>query len=65
MDARWSLRDVTNASGAALPTSEGAATLVLQRAGDDWPIEAYRYHVKPGAPPAPVWQKRPGLPDNR
>jgi len=65
VDARWSLRDVTNASGATLPTSEGAATLVLQRAGDDWPIEAYRYHVKPGAPPAPVWQKRPGLPDNR
>lgn len=65
VDARWTLRDVTDASGNTLPTSDGAATLVLQRNGDDWPIEAYRYHVKPGTPPAPIWQKRPGMPDKR
>lgn len=65
VDARWTLRDVNDAAGATLPTSEGAATLVLQRAGENWLIEAYRYHVKPGAPPAPIWQKRPGPPDKR
>lgn len=65
VDARWTLRDVTDSSGNTLPTSDGAATLVLQRNGDDWPIEAYRYHVKPGTPPAPIWQKRPGPPDKR
>jgi creatinine amidohydrolase len=65
VDARWTLRDVTDLSGAVLPASDGAATLVLQRAGDNWPIEAYRYHLKPGSPPGPIWQKRPGLPDKR
>jgi creatinine amidohydrolase len=65
VDGRWTLRDVTDASGATLPTSEGTATLVLQRAGENWPIEAYRYYVKPGTPPAQIWQKRPGPPDKR
>ena len=65
VDARWTLRDVTDAAGTALPPSEGTATLILQRAGENWPIEAYRYYVKPGTPPSQIWQKRPGPPDKQ
>lgn len=64
VDARWDLRDVTDAAGKPLPRTDGFATLVLQR-GDagGWRIEAYRYHAQPGAPPGPTLLKRPGYPD--
>ena len=63
VDGRWDLRDVTDAAGKGLPRTDGAATLVLQRANDAWLIEAYRYHVRPGGPPAPTLLKKPGWPD--
>lgn len=63
VDAKWDLREVTDAAGKAVPKTEGFATLVLGRGTDGWLIEAYRYHVKPGAPPVPTLLKKPGYPD--
>jgi hypothetical protein len=53
-------QEIGGLKSAAVPDAR-----TIQRNGDDWPIEAYRYHVRPGTPPAPIWQKRPGLPDKR
>lgn len=64
VDGQWDLQDVTDAAGTKLPRTEGAFTLVLQRANPDWLIAAYRYHSRPGAPP-PLFLKRPGYPDKR
>lgn len=65
VDSKWDLRDVTDAGGGALPRTEGFATLVLQRIGDGWAIQAYRYNTKPGTPPGPTLQKKPGYPDKQ
>lgn len=62
VDARWELRDVVDAAGKPLPRTDGMATLVLQ-GGGAWPIEAYRYNTKPGAPAGPTLLKKPGYPD--
>ena len=65
VDAKWDLRDVASAGGELLPRTDGLATLVLQGGSGVWLIEAYRYHVTPGAPPVPTWLKKPGYPDKR
>lgn len=61
-DGRWEMRGVTDTGGAALPTFEGLLTLVMNRAGGGWSIEAYRYTQKPAAAALPTWLKRPGYP---
>ena len=66
VDAKWDLREVVDGAGNTLPATEGFAALVLQGGGGEpWRIEAYRYFAKPGAPPAPVWLKKPGYPDKQ
>jgi creatinine amidohydrolase len=64
VDGRWELRDVVDEAGKTLPRAEGLATLVLQHRGT-WGIEAYRYSIKPGAPPGPTLLKKPGYPDKK
>jgi creatinine amidohydrolase len=61
-DAKWELRNVSDAAGKVLPRFEGQATLVVKRSGGEWLIEAYRYTIKPTAVPPPTWLKRPGWP---
>ena len=64
-DAKWELRNVTNAKGQEIPPSEGLCTLVLKRGpAGGWNIEAWRYSVKPVANAAqPTLLKRPGYPE--
>lgn len=63
-DAKWELRNVTDAKGQIIPPSEGLCTLVLRRRpAAGWSIEAWRYSNKPeAAMPAPALLKRPGYP---
>ena len=63
VDAKWELRDVLDAAGKPLPRAEGFATMVLMGGSGNWPIEAYRYNTKPGAPAGPTLLKKPGYPD--
>lgn len=65
VDAKWALRDVEDAAGNRLPPADGMSTLVMRKAGDNWLIEAYRYHVKPGTTQPPRLLPRPGYPDKR
>ena len=65
VDLKWELRGVLDSAGNTLPNAEGLSTLVVQKTGDAWLIEAYRYNVKPGAPPPPRFLTRPGYPDKR
>lgn len=65
VDLKWELRGVLDSAGNTLPNAEGLSTMVVQRAGDRWLIEAYRYNVKPGAPAPPRFLTRPGYPDKR
>jgi creatinine amidohydrolase len=65
VDLKWELRDVLDSAGNTLPNAEGLSTMVVQRAGTNWLIEAYRYNVKPGAPAPPRFLTRPGYPDKR
>ena len=65
VDARWELSGVLDVSGNTLPPAEGLSTLVVQRTGDAWLIEAYRFNVKPGSPAPPRLLPRPGYPDRR
>ena len=46
-DGKWELRGVSDTAGKLLPTFEGLVTLVVQRSGGAWQIEAYRYTQKP------------------
>ena len=59
VDAKWELRGVLDGAGNAVPPADGLSTLVLAR-GASWLIEAYRYSVKPGAPPVPRLLSKPG-----
>ena len=62
-DAKWDLRNVTDAKGQRVPPVEGLATLVLRRAAGRWEIEAYRYTMKDDAGASqPTVLTRPGLP---
>jgi creatinine amidohydrolase len=61
-DGKWELRDVSDSSGTMLPAFEGLLTLVMNRAGGGWSIQAYRYTQKPAAAPLPTLLKRPGYP---
>jgi creatinine amidohydrolase len=61
-DGKWELRGVSDSSGAVLPVFEGLLTLVMNRAGGGWLIEAYRYTQKAAAAPLPTLLKRPGYP---
>lgn len=63
VDSRWELSGVLDLSGNTVPNADGLSTLVVQRSGDQWLIEAYRYNVKPGAPAPPRLLARPGYPD--
>lgn len=65
VDSKWELRGVLDAAAKPLPNAEGLSTLVVQRTGDGWLIEAYRYNVKPGSPPPARLLSRPGYPDKR
>ena len=65
VDLKWELRGVLDSAGNTLPNAEGLSTMVVQKTGDAWLIEAYRYNVKPGAPPPPRFLTRPGYPDKR
>lgn len=60
-DGKWDLRDVTDASGRAVPATEGLCTLVLKRSGGGWAIEAYRYTLTPRAGERPSFLKQPGF----
>ena len=63
-DAKWELRNVTDARGQIVPPSEGLCTLVLRRRpGAGWSIEAWRYSNKPAENVTqPTLLKRPGYP---
>jgi uncharacterized protein (TIGR02246 family) len=65
VDLKWELRGVLDSAGNTLPNAEGLSTIVAQKFGDDWLIEAYRYNVRPGTPPPPRFLTRPGYPDKR
>jgi creatinine amidohydrolase len=65
VDLKWELRGVLDSAGNTLPNAEGLSTMVVQRTGERWLIEAYRYNVKPGAPAPPRFLTRPGYPDKR
>lgn len=65
IDGKWELRDVLDPAGNALPPADGTSTLVVQRMGQQWLIEAYRFHAKQGSPPPPRFLSRPGYPDKR
>jgi creatinine amidohydrolase len=65
VDLKWELRNVLDSTGNTLPNAEGLSTMVVQRTGESWLIEAYRYNVKPGAPAPPRFVTRPGYPDKR
>ncbi|HJR59738.1 MAG TPA: creatininase family protein [Vicinamibacterales bacterium] len=65
VDSKWELRGVLDAAGNSLPSADGLSTLVVEKSGDQWAIEAYRYNVKPGSPPPPKLLPKPGYPDKR
>jgi creatinine amidohydrolase len=62
VDSKWELRGVRDAAGNTLPNVEGLATIVVQRGGDTWEIEAYRYHERPTSPAPPRVLPKPGDP---
>jgi creatinine amidohydrolase len=62
-DAKWDLRGLTDAKGQAIPPMDGLCTLVLERTGGAWRIEAYRYSINPQNAGRPTLFQRPGLPD--
>jgi hypothetical protein len=65
-DARWELRDVTDAAGSPLPPIEGLCTLVLRKAQGVWAIDAYRYSMRTSQTiTKPTLLPRPGFPDRR
>jgi creatinine amidohydrolase len=59
-DAKWELRNVTDAAGTTIPPSEGLCTLVLKRATGRWAIEAWRYSMTPQNA-QPTLLQRPGF----
>lgn len=63
VDSKWELRGVLDSAGNTLPNAEGLSTLVVEREGGRWQIEAYRYNVKPGSPAPPRLLSKPGYPD--
>ena len=65
VDSNWELRGVLDTAGRPLPNAEGLSTLVAERSGNGWLIEAYRYNVKPGAVSPPRLLSKPGYPDKR
>jgi len=65
VDLKWELRGVLDSAGNTLPNAEGLSTMVVQKLGEGWWIEAYRYNVRPGTPPPPRFLTRPGYPDKR
>ena len=61
-DGKWELRGMTDANNKILPSLRGLFTMVVQRAGTEWKIVAYRYTIDPVGPTVPTLLKRPGYP---
>lgn len=61
-DGKWELRGMTDATNKILPSLRGLFTMVVERAGTEWKIVAYRYTIDPVGPTVPTLLKRPGYP---